>query len=270
MNRAIVTSFDANYFQYSMVLVKTFADNYNGPDLLDFICLVPLDLIDREREYIETVNVSNKLRIQFRSSQKFEELVSTERYNFDKLDYITSNAMQRIFLASTLHEYDEVIYLDPDTMVLRDVQPLLSYPLFNKIAAMPEPRNPSRQFGGPDVPYFNNGVFITTLEYWRAQALETKMVEWLLATEDLPNCIEQDAMNQVLKTAWAPLSPTCNFWATFATYGLYTEADPLIVHFIGRYKPWINYSDITDLETAWRKFYLELFPDATFHEQSGN
>lgn len=253
-----------------MVLAKTFADNYNGADPLDFICLVPLDLLDREREYIETVNVHEKLRIQFRSSQKFEDLVSNGRYNFDRLEHITSNAMQRIFLASTLHEYDEVIYLDPDTMVLRDVQPLLSYKLFNKIVAMPEPKNPSPQFGSPDVPYFNNGVFITDLRFWRDGQLEEKMVEYLTTTDELPDCIEQDAMNREFKAAWAPMSSSFNFWAEFATYGLYAGIDPLVVHFIGPYKPWINFSDITDLETAWRKFYLELFPDATFNEQSGN
>ena len=269
MNRAIVTSFDANYFTYSMVLAKTFAENYNGPDPLDFICLVPLDLMDREREYIETVNVREKLRIQFRSSQKFEDLVSTGRYDFDKLEYITNNAMQRIFLASTLHEYDEVIYLDPDTMVLRDVRPLLEYPLFNKIVAMPETKNPSSKYGGPDVPYFNNGVFLTTLNYWREERLEEKMVEWL-ATGELPECIEQDAMNKFLLPVWAPMSSAFNYWASFATYGLHDGLDPLIVHFVGPYKPWISYSDITDLETAWRKFYLELFPDATFNEQNGN
>ena len=255
MNRAIVTSFDGNYFEYSMVLAKTFADNYHGEDVLDFICLVPAELTDREREYIETVNAASKLRISFRSSSSYEALVADGKYSFSKLPYITQNAMQRVYLASTLHEYDEVIYIDPDTLILRDVDPLLTYPLRNKFLAVYDPDFMNvRVFGTCDIPYFNNGVFITSLSYWRDADIEGKMVRWLL--EHGPTeCIEQDLMNRFLVDVWSPLPQAFNCTPNIASRNDYTLTDPLIIHFVGPAKPWQQRRTTMKHEGAWRKVF---------------
>lgn len=271
MNRAIVTSFDANYFQYSTVLARTVADNYSGVLPLEFICLVPLDLVHREREYIELVNREDKLQISFRTSNGYEELVSGGRYNFERIPHITSNAMQRIFLASTLHEHDEVLYIDPDCMIVRDIRPALEYPLVNKFLATVESDGSSLiVFDDPDRAYFGNGVFITSLEYWRAARIEDQMLSYLTSDEYVETaCIEQDLMNRFLFDVWSPLPPSFNYrWEFVELGGPFRGSFPMIFHFIGSYKPWINYSNLTSFEAAWRKCYLELFPDATFNEQT--
>lgn len=258
MNRAIVTSFDGNYFDYSMVLATSLANNYNGSEPLDFICLVPADLIDREREYIETVDASNKLRISFRSSSSYEELVRDGSYNFPKLPYITQNAMQRVFLASTLNEYDEVIYIDPDTVVVRDVDHLLNYPLRNKFLAVYDPDFINvRVFGTCDIPYFNNGVFITSLSYWRDEDIEGKMVRWLL--EHGPTeCIEQDLMNRFLIDVWSPLPQAFNATPHLLARNDYTLTDPLIIHYVGPAKPWHDRRTILKTDTAWRRVFKSI------------
>lgn len=269
MNRAIVTSFDGNYFQYSMVLAKSLAENYNGVRPLDFICLVPLDLLDRELEYIERINRADKLRIKFYGSQACEDLISTGQYNFDQIPHITANAMQRVFIASTLNEYDEVIYIDPDCMIVRDVQPLLNYPLVNKFLAHPESDGSSLiVFDDPDRAYFGNGVFITSLEYWRSARIEDQMLSYLTSDEYVPTaCIEQDLMNRFLFDVWSPLPPSLNYrWEFVDLGGPFRGSIPLVFHFIGGYKPWINFSDITSFEAAWRDHYLELFPGAVFKQ----
>lgn len=257
MNRAIVTSFDANYFDYAQVLVTTFHRNYNGPDVLDFICLVPLDLVDREREFADQVN-SDKLRIIFRGSEKFEELVKSGRYDFDELPHISSNAMQRLFIASTLHEYDEVIYIDPDCIIFRDVQPLLSFKLNNKIAAVQEPDSMNViSFKDPDRPYFNNGVFLTTLEYWRAENLEDRMLQHLL-TNGPTQCIEQDLMNRFMFDVWAPMPFSFNFRNIDTGQKVFKDCDPLVIHFSGPDKPWHDYNDLTKYEIRWKRVFREL------------
>lgn len=261
MNRAIVTSFDGNYFEYSMVLAKSFADNYNGERLLDFICLVPEELVPREREYIERVDAASKLRISFRSSSSYEALVSTGSYDFPLIPYITRNAMQRIFISSTLNEYDEVIYLDPDILVLRDVDPLLTYPLRNKLLAMYDPDFINvRVFGTCDIPYFNNGVFITSLSYWRDHDIEGKMVRWLL--EHGPTeCIEQDLMNRFLIDVWSPLPMSFNSSPFSTARNDYTLTDPLIFHFVGPAKPWAQRRTTLKHEGAWHKVFKSIKED---------
>lgn len=261
MNRAIVTSFDGNYFEYSMVLAKSFADNYNGERLLDFICLVPEELVPREREYIERVDASSKLRISFRSSSSYEALVGTGSYDFALIPYITRNALQRIFIASTLNEYDEVIYIDPDTVVVRDVDPLLNYPLRNKFLAVYDPDFINvRTFGTCDIPYFNNGVFITSLSYWRDQDIEGKMVRWLL--EHGPTeCIEQDLMNRFLIDVWSPLPMSFNSSPFSLARNDYTLTDPLIIHFVGPAKPWTIRRTALKYDGVWRGIYQSIRED---------
>ena len=268
MNRAIVTSFDGNYFQYSMVLARSLADNYNGGERLELICLVPLDLAAREEEYVSKVDRREKLRIQFRSSTSYEQLVASGRYNFDKIPHITSNAMQRIFMAATLHEYDDVLYIDPDCMITRDIRPALEYPLVNKFLATVESDGSSLTvFDDPDRAYFGNGVFITSLEYWRAARIEEKMLQFLTdPSYEETACIEQDLMNRFLFDVWSPLPVSFNYrWEFVELGGPFRGSFPLIFHFIGSYKPWIQYGNTTSFEAAWRKIYLDMFPDATFN-----
>ena len=57
--RVLVTSFDENYYEYSMVAVKSFGMNYHGENVLDVICLVPPELLDKEGEYSERINQNN-------------------------------------------------------------------------------------------------------------------------------------------------------------------------------------------------------------------
>lgn len=260
MNRAIVTSFDGNYLEYSKVLIKSFARNYNGLDVLDFICLVPLDLVNREREYIASFDesVRAKLKISFRTSHQYEELVSTGSYSFVNVEHVTQNAMQRIFLASTLNEYGEVIYIDPDTLILRDVHPLLNYPLHNRLAAVTEPDYMNvRTFKDPDRPYFNNGVFITDLTYWRDNGLEDLMLRWLL-DHGPTDCIEQDLMNRFFFEVWAPLPTSFNFRQEYAGLQIFSSCEPLIVHFVGETKPWNLQGDTLEYEAAWLSYYREM------------
>ena len=266
--RAVVTSFDGNYFNYSMVLARSLADNYNGGERLEFICLVPLDLAAREEEYIATVDRRDKLQISFRTSNGYEELVAGGRYNFERIPHITSNAMQRIFMATTLHEYDDVLYIDPDCMITRNIRPALEYPLVNKFLATVESDGSSLTvFDDPDRAYFGNGVFITSLSYWREACIEEQMLSYLTSDEYQPTaCIEQDLMNRFLFDVFSPLPVSFNYrWEFVELGGPFRGSFPLIFHFIGSYKPWITYGDMTSFEAAWRESYLELFPDATFN-----
>lgn len=268
MPRAVVTSFDENYFEYSMVLARSLADNYNGGERLEYICLVPLDLAARQEEYIQRVNRRDKLDIVFRSSTSYERLVASGQYNFDLLDHVSSNAMQRIFLASTLNEYDEVIYLDPDILILRDVDPLLNYKLHNKFAAAQEPDAMNiESFDDPDRPYFNNGVFITSLEYWRAARIEDQMVNFLTRPSYVETaCIEQDLMNRFLFDVWCPLPFSFNFRNIDTGTEPFRFCQPMVVHFSGPNKPWHEYESLLEYEELWKIKYAQLTEEEITHE----
>ena len=254
----IVTSFDEKYFNYACVPIKTLGINYSGNERLKVRCLVPEYLRKRESEFIKIISQEN-LDIKFITSEKYIKFTKSG-YAFEK-ENITKNMHHRLFLGSTFSNYDKVIYIDPDTIVLRDVTPLLNYEIYTPISAVVEYTGMSfRTFNEKDYPYFNNGVFIANLDYWRKENLEDKFVKWI--KENGPSeCPEQDAMNFVFRNQWAPLPLTFNLLAfKLMEYRKLAEnyPEPLIVHFVGNYKPWSDI-DIPIWTDKWRKEYSELF-----------
>ncbi|MDA8923242.1 hypothetical protein N9I52_04310 [Acidimicrobiia bacterium] len=254
----IVTSFDEKYFNYACVPIKTLGINYSGNERLKVRCLVPEYLRKRESEFIKIISQEN-LDIKFITSEKYIKFTKSG-YAFEK-ENITKNMHHRLFLGSTFSSYDKVIYIDPDTIVLRDVTPLLNYEIYTPISAVVEYTGMSfRTFNEKDYPYFNNGVFIANLDYWRKENLEDQFVKWI--KENGPSeCPEQDAMNFVFRNQWAPLPLTFNLLA----FKLMEDRklaenypEPLIVHFVGNYKPWSDI-DIPIWTDKWRKEYSELF-----------
>jgi lipopolysaccharide biosynthesis glycosyltransferase len=238
MRTAVVTSFDKNYYEHSMVFMKSLGLNYHGLSL-DVICLVPAELLPLEKEYAKTVNQSN-LNIQFRSSKDFDEF--SDAGNAWDFHYISKNCSHRLFIGSILPDYDEAIYIDPDTVVRRDFSAILNYPRRGKFLAVIEPVNTAaRSFNDIDRPYFNNGVFIADLTYWRDENIEGKMIEWTMKNGQT-SFPDQDVMNAILLDVLSPLSLNFNFFSWVAEANQHTAQefnDPLIVHFVGREKPWI-------------------------------
>lgn len=254
----VVTSFDENYFNYACVPIKTLGLNYSGTPKLNVRCLVPENLQKRESEFIDIID-QNNLDIKFITSEKYTKFEDSG-FAFEK-DYITKNMHHRLFLGSTFIDYDKVIYIDPDTLILRDIKPLLDYEIFTPIAAVVEYTGMSlRTFNQKDLPYFNNGVFIADLNYWRKENLEDQFVNWI--EENGPTeCPEQDAMNAIFRNKWSPLPLTFNLLA----FKLIEDRklaenypEPLIVHFVGNYKPW-NETPIPIWTEKWQKEFSALF-----------
>ena len=234
----IVTSFDENYFNYACVPIKTLGQNYSGKEKLHIRCLVPQSLLEQQEKFINIVD-EDALDIKFVCSDRYLSLVKEDLAYESK--YITKNMSHRLFVGSTFHDYKKAIYIDPDTLVLRDIEPLIDYPLTDKFLAVVEYTGMSKKtFGNPDYPYFNSGVFIADLDFWRNENLESKFVNWL-KDNGPTECPEQDAMNAILRGNWSPLPLTFNLLAFKLLEDTTLQQnydDPLIVHFVGDLKPW--------------------------------
>jgi lipopolysaccharide biosynthesis glycosyltransferase len=259
MKTAIVTSFDKNYMKVASVLIKSLDEFTTSSTVLDIICLVPDDIVNMEADYVDSLGGLKSVQIKFRSSSRYRSLVNSVDFNFDKVPHITENAMQRLFLASTLHDYDKAIYIDPDAIAVRDIAPILNYPLYNKLVAWIEHNNvESMVFDEPDRAYFNNGVFITDLNYWRSAGIEQKMVDWAL--ENGPTiCADQDLMNRFLLDVLAPMPITFNFPEALEFYHGEAYPNPVIVHFVGPKKPWLPNSRGSKWSQLWVKKYSSIY-----------
>lgn len=166
-------------------------------------------------------------------------------------------AWYRILLPELLADQEKVLYLDADTIVMRDLAPLWETKLGNHpLAAVANPlysfmdRGFLHDLGLRSLSeYFNSGVLLMNLTEWRNQGIIDRLLtfaETLGAGQTWP---DQNALNTVLKGKWMALPPEWNVQNTL--YDLPVGALPFekqairaarrrpgILHFIGPYKPW--------------------------------
>jgi lipopolysaccharide biosynthesis glycosyltransferase len=266
MNQAVFTSFDENYSDYALVMVKTFCENYHG-DPIDLYCLVPEDIQQLQQEYIEKCGNPNNVVIRFVTLEKQKQI--QDRFSDDdvSISYITLQCFHRIFIADSFPDLDVAIYIDPDTIILRDVQSLIDYPLASVIAARSESIDDHKiSVVGVDGIYFNNGVYKTDLNFWRSEQLADKMLD-RLTTHGITLYPEQDLMNIFLAGHVAELPINFNFSSWLSTIGFFshTVPNPMILHFAGPDKPWKNHSLEKNWTAIWRSKYEEIFGDKAEH-----
>jgi lipopolysaccharide biosynthesis glycosyltransferase len=265
MKTAVFTAFDEGYFFYSAVMVRTFSDNYHGKEPIDFFCMVPEHLLVEEEHYKEFVGPTDNLNLKFVCAPEFKGFI--EEFN-GSVDYVSSSVWHRIYMGTLFKDYDRAIHIDPDTLITRGVKPLLEFPEYGKFMAVVEAAvsdNVDPKF--LDTPYFNCGVFIADLNYWREAKIADKVLDYL-RTYGVPALVDQDILNPLLWDVLYPLPMEFNLFCgwTFHLGNFYSN--PVIVHFIGPNKPWHSHKYDGDKWTKlWRNRYNELLDNYnTKHE----
>ena len=174
---------------------------------------------------------------------------------------------------------DRVIYLDVDLLCLRPIDILWQTDLGGaplgavQDMAIPTVSSPQgirnfRNLGlSPDRPYFNAGVMVIDLAEWRARRLITQAIEYLCNAHARESMHAQDALNAIIRDwtclplAWNVIAGVAGrpfFQARHLDAAEYRAAvdDPAIVHFAGRFKPWLTRtgSRFDSLFHHWRSF----------------
>jgi lipopolysaccharide biosynthesis glycosyltransferase len=181
----------------------------------------------------------------------------------------------RLCLPSLLKSLSRIIYLDADTLVLRDLAPLFDLPLNDfPVAAMPDyalyyfelmsaiPIGNRRapvisylrnilgiEYRGP-ASYFNSGVMLLNLDAWRGLDIAARCVAFIERFDYL-QWPDQDALNVTcgqrflaLGARWNAFARWCQTPSPFGSSDALTSLqndwvhDPWIVHFSGDCKPW--------------------------------
>lgn len=184
--------------------------------------------------------------------------------------------MHKIFLPKILSNIDKVIYMDGDTIVLRDLSELYNIDVSNVYASvskdgifyrfpkeMKEIGLDKRGF------YFNSGVMLYNLKLQRQDNIVDKLVEYVKTHNDFYG--DQDVLNVVFGDKLKLMSYRYNCISTFF------EADDLtflssyfeeelpkqknkiyekstIIHYAGD-KPWQNTYSPLYLKELWYKYY---------------
>ena len=175
------------------------------------------------------------------------------------------------------------LYVDADVVVTEDLDDLFAMTLTTPVAAVldahigwiasPSMWRPWREEGiAPLAPYLNTGVMLIDIESWNKAEISERILEYLERYE-LP-CVDQDAINLVLRGKFDQLAPRYNLMPYHYLWKFrYVDAissdleigdaiqNPAIIHFHRSFlgKPW-TYGAIHPATKLWRSLADEAHP----------
>ena len=174
--------------------------------------------------------------------------------NAPVLKRITKETYYRLLLMDYLPQnVDRILYIDPDTVVLRDISPLYNIDFKGRTIAAAghtklfiEDLNHLRFRTGKESRYFNAGVMMVNLQKMRKNvtgemifSYVKKNRRWLfLADQDVLNGLFGNDMIPVDECIWNLDEKTVIYNRRRVKDLKWVEENTAIVHFNGKYKPW--------------------------------
>lgn len=184
--------------------------------------------------------------------------------------HISSATYYRLLIVDLLPKsINKVIYLDCDIIVRKSLIELWNTNISNyaigAVHQMWEEISEARRLGYPiDYGYFNAGVLLINLEYWRLNNISFKLIHYLTQNYQTIHFHDQDALNAILYNKsyilpckWNMLSVFLNK-EVFKLSGIYDGRllshyadykrmliddikEPTVIHFVSKPKPWQKY-----------------------------
>ena len=172
--------------------------------------------------------------------------------------HFTIATFYRFLIADILHEdVDRVLYLDCDILVRGDISKLYDIDMTDiAVAACLQPNGENGKFiSGPiegviepfgypkRYGYFNVGVLMINLEYWREHNVADQLIAYLADNYNKCTFLDQDVLNAVLYNRKKNIPLKYNVMTQFLkghndTENPYIQENPVIVHYSGMHKPW--------------------------------
>lgn len=249
----IAVCLDKGYVMPTGVLMYSTCVNNQDADI-DFHVLIDESVnVKDQHDLKEVVDKFQGKRVLFYS------LKSMTALSFPLVKkYLTRASYYRLFLSDMLPStIEKVLYLDGDIIVRHSLLPLWNSNLANYAVGvvMDACDGDIRIYNRLRYPYqkgyFNAGVLLINLKYWRDNNIVNGFVEYLNNYPERIKQEDQDVMNVVLQDRKFMLPVKYNFQTAFLRKVLFFDywkyekdikdafADPIIVHFTEKSKPWI-------------------------------
>lgn len=236
-------------------------DNYAVPCAVCITSILENNKKDVASIYVLTEGLSEKTKKIFeRLSDEYKveiKLVVVDALSFNglKRDNRFPRAIYFRFLLPSIVKDDRILYLDCDTIVCGNLSGFYTTNLENKSCAVIEDqmsddiylRNRLDLRGK----YFNSGVLLMNLVYWRENLLSEKIVNFISCHPELCMYPDQDALNLVIGDSVL----FCEYKYNLQEMMLFpheklclsrdkwdavdeSKMDPVVVHYTNSVKPW--------------------------------
>jgi lipopolysaccharide biosynthesis glycosyltransferase len=245
----VVSAFDEKFVIPTTVMLSSAMSTAAEP--LNFHLLVPRGFMSSSSKDIISELFSRYPINCFKFYEIDSKIFEDAGISMNGLAHFADAALFRIVMDRVLPlQIDFILYLDADVLVCKWDELTRIYRTNPIFAARLE--SLEGKFGNHD--YFNSGVFVTSLSYWRKRDLSRLMIEFLQIN---PNSVlkDQDALNFVFRDVNQRLPVKTNCPPT--SFGFTQDVE--IIHYVGTRKPWKKHAPLTKTTRLWRKQYKSLY-----------
>lgn len=261
----IFFAIDDGYTPFLAVALKSLLDNASK-DYNYCIKVLHTNVCEEHKNQIKKFECEN-VNVEFVDLSYYIEKVQDKLYT---RDYYTNTTYFRLFLPELYPQYDKVLYLDSDIIVVGDISELYNTDMgTNLVAAAPDDiiqTNKVFQDYAELVVgvakyqhYFNAGVLLMNLDELRKFKFQEKFL-YLLGKVKFSVAQDQDYLNRLCKGRTTIVS---HDWDVMPYVNNETkEEDIKLIHYNFAYKPW-HFEDIVYSEYFWKyaketEFYDEI------------
>ena len=271
----VVCATDDKYVPYCGVMLTSLFENNQEREINVYI-LVDKVLSKRGIAKFDRLAKQYKQNINFCQVDKsFFENFPIKGNGVGQLSIVT---YYRLYSADLLPPtVDKVLYLDCDIIVDGSVGDLFDMDWTDvAIVGAPDMSIEWQEFYDRlqydrSLGYFNAGVVLLNLEYWRQHNIAQECLDYLANNYAIIMNNDQDVLNVVMRAKKKMLPITWNFQTQFLTPFIFDkfsnpmqedvlkEKSPKIIHYASEMKPWMAYYYSYPFYSLWRK-YKKLSP----------
>lgn len=271
----ILLSTDGNYIMPSGVMIKSVSiNNSNVP--IDFHVMIDDSVTQKQKKQLQKILVNSEHKITFHLMNgnlfKYYPALGTVK------SYLSKAAYYRLFVTDIVDaNIHKILYLDGDIIVTQSLLGLwqvdISDYALGAVTDMAEERQEFGRLGyAASDGYFNSGVLLINLDYWRRNELRDKFLDLIVNHPEKIVLHDQDVLNITLHDKKLKLPMKYNVQNGFLWKKEYNQfgeryddyeidlkeaiANPTIIHFTDNKKPW-HVEDCNPLSYEWFKYYKQ-------------
>ena len=271
----ILLSSDSNYIMPSCVMMKSVSLNNADEDIV-FHIQIDSSVGDRHIRQLRNAIATPRHTIECHQMDRWAF------HEYPKIGvvktYLSKTAYYRLLAADVLsQDIHKVLYLDGDIIVRKSLHALWNIDMDGKaVAAVTDMAEAKQDFSRLSYPrhlgYFNSGVLLINVDYWREHHLKEKFLDLITNHPEQIVLHDQDVLNITLHDQKLCLPMKYNvqngfLWKKdFNQLGdryeeyeadlLEAIADPVIIHFTDSKKPW-HVEDCNPYSYEFMKYYKQ-------------
>lgn len=270
----IVACTDKKFMMPTGVMMTSVCENNMDTDVV-FHIIVDEDMNTDDCRDLKDIVAAyrGKSVLFYHANDKMQKLTFPKGKNRND---ITRTTYYRLYLAELLPvELDKVLYLDGDVIVRHSLLPLWNTNVDEKaVAAASDCSSGCIEYYNRlkypfELGYFNSGVLLVNLKYWREHQVLKDFNLYMENHADSIRYWDQDVLNVVFcdKKVLIPLKYNLQHPFLFEKTDAYdywkleqevleAREDPCIVHFTARWKPWRIYHRgwVHPFSSTWDKY----------------